>query len=351
MNIFVLGTTSLDFTIRMSGTAAGRDNRVLTDTKTVADGIDLRPGGSAMNIRFAFEALATAFGERTTVFTCTKLGESGPKNPFKDIVLHALGDPKMGDESIIDIAFGTGNEVPANGILVFGKGNGKTGRNIQKSREDKSTDLGPDIEEQIERAVRRSDAVLLQSRFRKAGFIAAQVAQEYEIPVILDYSIQSQETDPIMQEIMRLSDYIVMPTEACLPGVPDPDQRNVFLRNFRLCREVLHSYRCEHTAVSDAGNPIYGLNQGKPFKIVLPDVQSVDSNGAGDVRDAALAFFILRGDDFVKALERASHVSSFSTTYHGRDWIPHLAEFLQKNPVFRNDAHSFVAHEPSPAVA
>ncbi|MGQ0527997.1 MAG: hypothetical protein ACT4OY_08235 [Alphaproteobacteria bacterium] len=122
-------------------------------------------------------------------------------------------------------------------------------------------------------------------------------------------------------------------------------------RAARLAKHLHYKFGKSYVAVSNGSKPVEVCINGQFFKLSVenipyfpeydengtPKKKLLDNLGAGDVRDAAMGFFISRGEDFGTALGKASRIASFSTQYPGRTWIAHLDEFLRADPVLKRD--------------
>lgn len=74
----------------------------------------------------------------------------------------------------------------------------------------------------------------------------------------------------------------------------------------------------EHVAISRGGESIIVENDEIPVSVV----DTLDSLGAGDILHGAFCWFYSNNPDFLKALEKASIVATYSTTLKGtRNWM------------------------------
>lgn len=92
-----------------------------------------------------------------------------------------------------------------------------------------------------------------------------------------------------------------------------------------------------------AGVPNVAISRGEESVLIrdekgdslveVPQVQVVDTLGAGDFLHGAFCYFFSQGMNFREALQRAVEVASFTCTYHGtRGWVDKLPESIVYSP-------------------
>lgn len=345
---FTIGTAVWDDVVDFGSRLHGifNDEKGIFDGKAVIKHSYEQSGGSAINTRLAFQGIAQAFGFESVVHTCTKLGATGPDNPHKERVLNEIGVTSFSDETLMDAAFEQPGYILSKNRIFLNEGKPSEGdedpdkrhkgRLIGKEHEDITVPLNPTIREEIANAVRKSNVVILHSRYPELAAYAAEIAQEEDIPVILDCSEKTPAIVERLGPLIRLSDYVVAPGGALLPGMKGPFAST-------LMTKLIEEYCREHVAVSDNNDPVQVYADGEASEIKVEQVETLDTLGIGDARDAALGFFIALGDDFATALEKASAIASFTATFYGREWTEHLAEFVRSYPLF---ASHFADPEP-----
>jgi len=75
-------------------------------------------------------------------------------------------------------------------------------------------------------------------------------------------------------------------------------------------------------AISQGGGPIQYLNQGVRGSVVVPQVDLVDTTGAGDILHGAFCYYAAAGRDFAESLRAAAAVASESCRFRGtRGWM------------------------------
>ena len=333
MRAFVIGTTSWDAVHDLPDLRNVFNNAHGTfDAKIVSKKSYSHSGGSAINSRLAFQAIARALGDHATVYTCTKLGEDGKNNVNKALVLREIDNTGMNDDTLMDAAFGqVGYKVPMNTVIL---NNG--GRGIIKSTDDSKATDSETIRHEIEAAVAKSKIVILHSRYPELALCAAQKAKELGIPVLFDCS----ETNPAIADklgpVIELSDYVTAPADALAPGMTEPNAEELFKR-------LRDSHRCQNFAISNNNDPIRVFTNGQEIHIPVRTVNAIDLLGAGDTRDAAMAVFLAKGESFIDALEKGSDIASLSIEYYGREWVPHVHQHMMNSPLYRRYFQTNVA--------
>ncbi len=365
LKIFILGTATFDHVRGHPGLTE------LNDEKEVRKFKYTQVGGGGVNARLALQALADAYKQNVTPVLCTKLGQkNGEENPAKKKVLDALGITGMGDKTLMDIAFDQPDFlVQENLIFLFGGGD-EVKRFISKEYDDINTPFSPTIDQEIMEGVQDCNIILLNSRFPTQGAVAGLAT---EAPVILDYS-ESNGDKPGVEALVDDADYILVPLESILPDmkrtpskVKEEPDTIVFLnkdgtkklsikaddpnRARLMIQHLKDNFGKKYIALSNGSEPVQVHANGKDFTIELNNIpyfaeydetgqakpKWMDNLGAGDARDAALSFFMARGEDFETAIIKASRFASFTAQYPGRTWIKHLDEFLRADPAFKND--------------
>jgi ribokinase len=345
MRAFVIGTTSWDAVIDYPNFKSVFNAAGVFDSKQNPRKFYTQSGGSAINSRLAFQAIAQALGDHSTIYTCTKLGEDGKHNVNKGLVLREIDNTGMGDDTLMDAAFGQdGYTVPMNFIILNDNGavvDPVKGRGILKKGDESVVSDSDTIKSEIETAVSKSDIVILHSRYPNLALYAAHAAKKYDIPVLFDCSETKPEIANELGPILELSDYVTAPADALAPGMTEPNADELFRR----LRDV---HQCQNFAISNNNDPIRVFTNGEEILVPVREVNAIDLLGAGDTRDAAMAVFLVQGESFRDALEKGSDIASLSIGYYGRKWVPHVQEHMTNSPLYQR---YFPTSVPAPELA
>lgn len=315
LTFFTLGTATWDDAVCVSG-AGG-----FGDTKFNCEFEYEQAGGSAVNTRLALQAVAEAFETKSDTWLCTKLGHSVPQNRFKNLVIEQIGDHHLMDAAFMRDDYA----VPKNRIII-----NQSGRMVLRGKQQVNTPFDDLIIKEIIEAVSKSDLLILHSRYPQLTEIAATTAKDKGIKVILDYSEKDQSLVERLENVIHLSDYVLTPHDARLPGMTEDNPDVLFDR-------LVGDYGKTFVAVSNSSEPVKIFSGGQRTTVQPEHVKAIDLNGAGDVKDAAFGFFVAKGSDPLVAYQKATVIATFSVQYPGREWIPHLKDHLQNHPLFAQD--------------
>ncbi len=80
-----------------------------------------------------------------------------------------------------------------------------------------------------------------------------------------------------------------------------------------------------NVALTHGAEPVRFFNEEKAGEVPVPQVNAVDTVGAGDIFHGAFCYFYAAGKSFEAALEAASGIAAESCRYRGtREWMKHL---------------------------
>jgi len=152
------------------------------------------------------------------------------------------------------------------------------------------------------------DFVLLDGFYMQKAHEVACEARRRDIPVILDGG--------------SWKDGI----ERLLPHVNYAICSEKFMPPWCSGKKELFSYLSEkgirHMAITRGGKPILYKDGFDVVELPVPEVEPVDTLGAGDIFHGAFAYYLNRFHDFVPALEKAAEVAAHSCQFAGtRVWM------------------------------
>jgi sugar/nucleoside kinase (ribokinase family) len=151
------------------------------------------------------------------------------------------------------------------------------------------------------------DIVLIDGHQMSTGYVIAKLAKSKNIPVVID----GGSWKPGFEDILPFVDYAICSANFYPPGCS----------NYKEVIAYLSAVGIPQIAITQGEKPIQYLSQGVFGEITVPDIDVVDTMGAGDVFHGAFCHYILR-ENFLEALASASKIAAYSCQFFGtRDWM------------------------------
>jgi sugar/nucleoside kinase (ribokinase family) len=151
------------------------------------------------------------------------------------------------------------------------------------------------------------DIVLIDGHQMITGYVIAKLAKSKNIPVVID----GGSWKPGFEEILPFVDYAICSANFYPPGCS----------NYEEVMAYLSAVGIPHIAITQGEKPIQYLSQGVFGEIAVPQIDVVDTMGAGDVFHGAFCHYILRVN-FLEALASASKTAAYSCQFFGtREWM------------------------------
>jgi sugar/nucleoside kinase (ribokinase family) len=151
------------------------------------------------------------------------------------------------------------------------------------------------------------EIVLIDGHQMAVGQVIAQQSKALQIPVVVDGGSWKAG----FEEVLPSVDYAI-----CSANFRPP-QCSTFTEVFK----YLTALNIPHIAITNGSQPIQYLYQGMGGQIPVPEIQPVDTLGAGDIFHGAFCHFILR-TNFLEALTQAAAVAGRSCQSFGtRQWM------------------------------
>ncbi|MDY6802815.1 MAG: sugar kinase [Cyanobacteriota bacterium] len=152
------------------------------------------------------------------------------------------------------------------------------------------------------------DIVLIDGHQMSASLEIAEMAKAKKIPIVID----GGSWKPGFEEVLVLADYVI-----CSANFYPPKCK---------LREEVFSYlsrlNIPYIAITGGGEAIEYLNVGYFGRLEVPQIEAVDTLGAGDIFHGAFCHYVLEEESFVAALESAAKVASHSCKFFGtREWM------------------------------
>jgi len=307
-----LGLTTLDI-IYLAETPLGRDE------KQVAEDYQLCPGGPATNAAVTFAGLALAEPARSHR---AQLAAAIGQHPLAEIV---RADARRWQVELIDLA-PTQQEPPSlSSILVNAPTGERSVISINARRHQAPADqLSAEREGSSSLAtllLKRASLILIDGHQMAMSAAIAPLAQAQNIPVIVD----GGSWKPGFEAVLAATDYALCSAAFRPPGCGSEAEALAYLQALGV----------PHIAFTHGPGPITYWQQGSTVQplqdlsprrdrsgqIAIPQIQAVDTLGAGDIFHGAFCHYILERD-FPQALAAAGAIASQACRSFGtRRWL------------------------------
>lgn len=307
-NIVVVGGTNIDDIIILDG-------HLPLDAKVNPDYSAKGLGGGGANSAIGLNILNHIFGDEIDISLVTKIG-TGSDNDFANEVLS-----KDHNIRVIDGFENQSAAMPHNTVVSH-----EGGRVIfrRATFNHAALELSPEAYDKIEAAVENADLVLIQTKHPRIAKIAADLAAANVIPCVIDFSNKECPSD-----ILQYASAILMPAEHEFTDMKEGED----LLDYVAANTLYDPY----IVMSDSNKDTVRLWNGERKNVASLSVHTKDPLGAGDLRDAAFCFFLLRDNEPDVALRKANIIASVSCEYYGREWESKLEERLKAFPEFDKD--------------
>lgn len=156
----------------------------------------------------------------------------------------------------------------------------------------------------------QAGVVLVDGHYTQACQAWARAARACGTPVVLDAGSWKQGTSELLQNV----DIAICSADFLPPGCATAEDVFSYLKN------------CGVTsiAVTRGAEPVLYVSGSASGVVPVPEVQAVDTMGAGDIFHGAFCSFASTGFGFVESLREAAKIASASCRFHGsRDWMKH----------------------------
>jgi sugar/nucleoside kinase (ribokinase family) len=152
-----------------------------------------------------------------------------------------------------------------------------------------------------------TDLVLIDGHQMMAGYAIAQLAKDKNIPVVID----GGSWKPGFENILPFVDYAICSANFYPPGCSNLEEVIAYLAALGI----------PHIAITQGEKPIQYLSQGISGQMPIPQINAVDTMGAGDIFHGAFCHYILE-QNFTDALASATKIASRSCQFFGtRRWM------------------------------
>lgn len=280
-NGLFVGMVTLDL-VYLSAKLPGNNQKVVASDYTVA------AGGPATNAAVTFSYL----GNQATI-----LGVVGI-HPITHLI---RGDLEGQGVAIADLDPTTTQPPPVSSIIVTQTTGDRAVISLNATKIQVSTHQLPT---EIDSGV---DLVLIDGHQMTAGCAIAQLAKDNNIPVVID----GGSWKPGFEKILPFVDYAICSANFYPPGCSSSEEVIAYLAAVGI----------PYIAITQGEKPIRYLNRGVSGQMLVPQINAVDTMGAGDVFHGAFCHYILR-QNFTDALAAATKIASHSCQFFGtRRWM------------------------------
>lgn len=166
---------------------------------------------------------------------------------------------------------------------------------------------------QIDEAVLgEASIVLVDGHYLEASRAWSRAARERGIPVVFDGGSWKDGTD----ELLKSVDTAICSADFLPPGCSS--EQDVI--------EYLKGRGVTSVAITKGAEPIRFVSEAGDGHVPVPQVNAVDTMGAGDIFHGAYCYFASTGRGFADALSEAAQVATESCRFSGtRDWMRYVA--------------------------
>jgi sugar/nucleoside kinase (ribokinase family) len=151
------------------------------------------------------------------------------------------------------------------------------------------------------------DFVLTDGFYPEMALLILTQAKLLGIPVIFD----GGSWKPYLYQLLPLVDYAICSANFSLPHTTNKLE----------LIDALHALGINYIAISQGHDSILASENGNLFEVEVPQVETCDTLGAGDILHGAFAHFLTHNTSFKERLALAAQVASFSCKFRGtRTW-------------------------------
>lgn len=270
----------------------GVDKFPSANTKVAAQNQSVFVGGPATNAAVAFSSLG---GKAALV---TVAGRNALVNVLRE-------DLQRYSVQLIDLNPQFDAEPAISSILVDKKGN----RNVVSANAARI----PAPPAQVDRNLLEQARVLLvDGHSMQACQAWSGAAKAKGKPVVLDGGSWKEGSDELLKSVHTA----ICSADFLPPGCKSKDDVIQYVQK----RGVAN------IAISDGASAIQFVSGSSSGTLSVPEVEVVDTMGAGDILHGAYCFFVALGRGFIESLAEAATIAADSCRYPGtREWMNHLS--------------------------
>jgi sugar/nucleoside kinase (ribokinase family) len=165
-------------------------------------------------------------------------------------------------------------------------------------------------------ALQDVEIVLIDGHQMAVGYAIARHAKAKKIPIVIDGGSWKSG----FEEVLPFADYVICSANFFPPGCDTAEQVFTYLQQLGI----------PHVAITNGNRPIaYQQPQCDRALLSVPEIEAVDTLGAGDIFHGAFCHFI-RHQPFGAALQSAADIAAQSCQFFGtREWLSTLGHTAQ----------------------
>lgn len=258
------------------------------NSKAVAQSQELFVGGPATNAAITFSQLGS------TAALVASAGQHELASIIKDELAHysiELVDLTPDDDGLPAIS----------SVWVDRQGR----RSVVSVNTSRLTNRSPRVDVGI---LANARILLVDGHSMEACQAWARAARSSGVPVVLDGGSWKAGSE----ELLEFVDTAICSADFLPPGCSGEDD----------VIQYLQTHSVKQIAITHGADPIRFLSGPSAGTIAVPQVDVVDTTGAGDVLHGAFCYYSVAGDDFADSLREAAKVASESCRYAGtRRWM------------------------------
>lgn len=258
------------------------------NTKVIAHSQEMTVGGPAANAAITFSHL----GKNSALVTAIGC------NQLADIIRAELDHHSV---EPIDLVPGYGGLPAISSIWVDREG--------RRSIVSVNTSVFPAPSSEVDlKQLTGARILLVDGHFMDVCQAWAHAARVQGIPVVLDGGSWKPDTERLLASV----DIAICSADFLPSGCSGEDE----------VIALLHAHGVQKIAITHGAEPIRYASGSSSGIIPVPQVNVLDTTGAGDILHGAFCFYFSTGCDFVTALKEAALIASESCTYRGtRVWM------------------------------
>jgi len=163
------------------------------------------------------------------------------------------------------------------------------------------------------RLLEKANIVLVDGHLMQACQAWAAAARERGTPVVLDGGSWKDGTEELLKNVETAicsADFLPPGCESSADAI-----------------EYLKSRGVRNIAITNGAEPVHFMTENSSGTFPVPQVEAVDTLGAGDIFHGAYCFFAAAGRGFAESLKEAARIAAESCRYRGtREWMRHTGE-------------------------
>ncbi|MGA9060868.1 MAG: PfkB family carbohydrate kinase [Terracidiphilus sp.] len=258
------------------------------DTKVAARDQNVFVGGPATNAAIAFAHL----GGQATLATAVG------RHALAQVVRQELKDYSV---QLVDLNPQWDGVPVLSSVFVDRNGN----RNVVTANEAHVATRPAEVDRSL---CEQARIILVDGHFMQACQVWAAAARARGTPVVLDGGSWKDGTEELLKSIQTA----ICSADFLPPGCVSKNDVVQFLKD----------HNVSNIAITDGADAVHFVSGQSSGTLRVPQVEVVDTMGAGDIFHGAYCYFASTGRGFIESLAEAARIASESCRYAGtREWM------------------------------